>query len=576
MDGAELLAQSLKAQGATHIFGVVGVPITAAAVCAQKQGLGFYGFRNEQAASYAASVTGYLTQFPGICMTVSGPGMIHALPGVLHSTTNCWPMLLISSTCDVSSYGRGAFQEVDTLSAARLYTKYAARIDTASRIPYFVEQAIRSCLHGRPGPAYLEIPANVLSEKIAGDPKAPLILPPLAPIPISVAPVHEVNRALTLIKDAKRPLVVIGKGAAYARAEEELLQFVERSGLPFLPSPMGKGVVSDRHPQCVAAARSLALQQSDVVLLVGARLNWMFNYGAHPTFNENVKFIQVDICPEEIHQNVRATIALQGDAKAIIHQLNEALGASTSLQSRDGDWWRSLDAKNANNKVLLDKQCNEVTHPLNYHPVLAAIQQYMPEDAILVNEGANTMDIGRLVLQNNLPRQRLDAATHGTMGVGLGYAIAAAVAHNKKRHVVAIQGDSAFGFCGMEVEVACRYNLPITFIVINNNGIYRGVDDLAGETSAVAIPPTVLSPGTRYDRIAEAFGGKGYNASTMDELHAALQEIFGAKRGEAQSSSSPSSSSSSSGGDDVSVRGTCILNIVIKSEGPLPKILSSH
>eukprot|EP01112_Ceratiomyxa_fruticulosa_P008941 TRINITY_DN2325_c0_g3_i1.p1 TRINITY_DN2325_c0_g3~~TRINITY_DN2325_c0_g3_i1.p1 ORF type:complete len:550 (-),score=108.98 TRINITY_DN2325_c0_g3_i1:97-1746(-) len=546
--GSEIIAQTLQAQGIQHIFGIVGVPITPVAESIQKANLPFYAFRNEQSASYATSIVGYLTRFPAVCMTVSGPGMIHALPGVLNAATNCWPMILISSSCDVSSAARGAFQEANTLSAALLYTKFAARVESINRFPFYLEQAIRTSLYGKPGPVYLEIPANVIQQEI--EVQIPLLKPP-SPIPIIAAPKIEIEKASLLLKSAKRPLVIAGKGAAYARAENEILKLVETTNIPFLPSPMGKGIIPDTHPLCVSAARSTALQMADVVLIVGARLNWMFNFGNSPTFSEGVKFIQVEISPEQLHQNVRAEVGLVGDAKFIVEQLNEVL--NEKIVPSDSEWWSTLIAKNHQNKLSLEKLCNEESFPLAYHIVLGEIQKHLSTDTIIVNEGANTMDIGRLVLQNHFPRHRLDAGTHGTMGVGIGYAIAAAVATNKR--VVAIEGDSAFGFSAMEIEVACRYNLPIVFVVLNNNGIYRGMESLNGLEGPIQIPPTALTPGTRYEKIIEAFGGKGYFVTNVDELRKTLHEVFDTK---------------------VEKKVPVLLNIMIKAEGPLPKILKSH
>jgi 2-hydroxyacyl-CoA lyase 1 len=520
MDGPTFIAKTLKQQGIEIIFGIVGVPITPIAEAAQKEGIKFYGFRNEQSAGYAASVAGYLTKKPACCITVSGPGMLHALPGLLNATSNCWPMLLLSSAPDSRKLQQGAFQEAPQLNVAAAYAKYSARVESLVRLPMLLEQAMRSSVYGRPGGVYIEIPGDVINSKI--NENEILHRPAVGDVePISAHPKY-VEEALRLLSDAKRPLLIFGKGAAYSRAGDELLKFVETTKIPFLASPMGKGLISDLHPLSVGAARSLALKQADVVLLVGARLNWMFDFGSSQQFSPEVRFIKVDISAENVHDNVRAAVPLVGDAREVIGQLNSSLSSRPFTVDESGQWWKDLKQKNEANKALLEKQCQDTSFPLMYHGVLSEIRKYITDDVILVNEGANTMDFGRVVFSNTQPQQRLDAGTLATMGVGVGYAIAAAIVSPNKK-VIAVEGDSAFGFSGMELETICRYQLPVSVIIINNNGIYRGVDTIDQNSP---IPPTVLSPNARYEKMMEAFGGKGYYASTIEEVRNVLHDAL--------------------------------------------------
>ena len=351
--------------------------------------------------------------------------------------------------------------------------------------------------------------------------EAEVPLPPRCPSPPrSFADPAAVEAALTALADAARPLVILGKGAAYARAEVEVRAFIEDSGLPFLASPMGKGLVPDDHPQSVAPARSHALEEADVILLVGARLNWIMHFGRPPRFAPGVRILQIDISAEEIGTNVPNAVALVGDAGAVVGQLNAALAQRGWRYPGESEWWRSLRAATARNEAQVAAMMADDVVPMGYYRALREIRDLLPRDTILCSEGANTMDIGRSVLPNLEPRLRLDAGTFGTMGVGLAFAIAAAILQ-PKRKVVCLEGDSAFGFSGMEVETACRYQLPITFIVINNNGIGGGV-----ETLPVPVPPHVYTPGARYDRVIEAFGGKGYHVHTPEALREALQSAL--------------------------------------------------
>ena len=519
INGSTIIARSLKQQGVDYMFGVVGFPVFGIASAAQHEGIAYYGFRNEQSASYAAGAVGYLTGRPGACLCVSGPGMVHGIAGLANAWSNAWPMILLGGANDAYQNGQGAFQEAPQVEAARPFSKYAARPDRADRVPFYIEQAVRTSIYGRPGAVYLDLPNDIISAEL---PEEQVRFPARCPEPPrSQADPTEVERALAALRSAKRPLVIVGKGAAYARAEDEVRAFLAATGLPFLPTPMGKGVVPDDHPNSVAPARSHALREADLIVLIGARLNWILHFGLAPRFADDVKVVQIDIEPEEIGSNVPTEAALVGDARQITAQLNAALEAEPWSYSADTPWWRALRDKVAENRAAVEQMENDDSVPMGYYRVLREIREQLPSNTIIVSEGATTMDIGRTVLPNQEPRRRLDAGSFGTMGVGLGFAIAAAVVHPEKK-VVAVEGDSAFGFSGMEVEVACRYELPITFIVVNNNGIGGGPSKL----DRSRIPPSVYTPNARYERVIEAFGGRGMYATTPGELQSALKDAL--------------------------------------------------
>jgi 2-hydroxyacyl-CoA lyase 1 len=339
------------------------------------------------------------------------------------------------------------------------------------------------------------------------------------PPPRQRAAEDAVAAALAAIRSAERPLVVIGKGAARAGAEAEVRRFIELTRLPFLPSPMGKGVVPDDDPLSVAAARTHAIQNADLVFLIGARLNWIMHYGEPPRFAEHLRVVQLDVAAEEIGQNVPAEVALVGDARAVMAQLNASLERSPWQFDRESQWRQSLAERVEENRQKTEALLNADKLPMGYYRPLREIRDALPRDAIIVSEGASTMDIGRQVLNNYEPRTRLDAGSFGTMGVGPGFAIAAQLAF-PDRVVVAVEGDSAFGFDGLEVEVACRLNLPIVFAVFNNNSIYGGYP---GIEAGKPVPPTALTPDAHYERVIEAFGGDGYYARSPAEVRDAMR-----------------------------------------------------
>lgn len=461
---------------------------------------------------------------------VSGPGLIHALGGMANANVNCWPVVVIGGSSDRNQETTGAFQEFPQVEACRLYSKFSARPSSLEAIPAVIEKAVRTSIYGRPGACYVDIAGDMVNAKVNRSKVRVISCCP--PPPVSMADSGAVDEALSVLKASKRPLVIIGKGAAYARAETVLRSFVEVSGLPFLPTPMGKGVLPDDHPNCVAAARSRALLQADVVLLFGARLNWILHFGLPPRFDPNVKIIQVDLCPEELGNNVRPAVGLLGDINAVVTQLLQNVQKAGWTYSPHTEWWGTLKSKIAANTKISEALALQSTMPMNYYTVFHHISKLLPQDCIIVSEGANTMDIGRTMLNNYLPRHRMDAGTFGTMGVGLGFAIAAAVMEKSKvngQRVICVEGDSAFGFSGMEVETMCRFNLPIVIIVVNNNGIYSGVDpetwkEMAklGDMTTIA-PPVTLLPEARYDEVMTAFGGRGFLVRTVEELHSALE-----------------------------------------------------
>lgn len=531
VSGATIIAQALKTQDVKYMFGIVGIPVTEIAIAAQQLGIRYVGMRNEQAACYAASAVGYLTGRPGVCLVVSGPGLIHALGGMANANMNCWPLIVIGGSSERSQETMGAFQEFPQVEACRLYSKFSARPSSMEAIPAVIEKAVRSSIYGRPGACYVDIPADFVNLQV--DVNSVKYVECCMPPPVSMAETSAVRVAASVLRNAKQPLLIIGKGAAYAHAEEGIRTLVEQCQLPFLPTPMGKGVLPDNHPNCVGAARSRALQFADVIVLFGARLNWILHFGLPPRFQPDVKFIQVDICAEELGNNVRPAVTLLGDINAVTKQLLEQFDKTPWQYPLESKWWKTLREKMKSNEAASKELASQKSLPMNYYTVFYHVQEQLPKDCIVVSEGANTMDIGRTVMQNYLPRHRLDAGTFGTMGVGLGFAIAAAIVakdRNPGKRVICVEGDSAFGFSGMEVETICRYNLPIVLLVVNNNGIYQGFDSAAwkemlkfGDATATS-PPMCLLPNSHYEQVMTAFGGKGYFVQTPKELQESLRQ----------------------------------------------------
>ncbi len=516
VSGATLMARALKQQGVTHMFGIVGFPVIPIAMAAQREGITYIGMRNEQSASYAAQAAGYMTGRPQACLVVSGPGVVHGLAGLANAQSNCWPMILIGGASSVEQNGMGAFQEERQVMLASPLCKYAHAVEKIERIPFYVEQAVRSALYGRPGASYLDMPDDVISGEV--EEENIHIAATVGEPPRGLAPQESIDAALDALQSAKRPLIIVGKGMAWSRAEDEVRQFIERTQVPFLATPMGKGVVPDDHPLSVGGARSHALQEADLIFLLGARLNWILHFGQPPRYAKDVRIVQLDISPEEIGNNRATEVALVGDGKSIAGQLNQGLSARQWFYPAETPWRKAIAEKIAGNQATVAPMIADNTSPVNYYRAFKDITARIPRNAIIVGEGANTMDIGRTQMPNFEPRTRLDAGSYGTMGIGLGFAIAAAAVH-PDRPIVAVQGDSAFGFSGMEFETAARYGMPIKIIILNNGGIGGGVPD---QKPGRPLPPHALSHDARYERIAEAFGGAGFYVTDEAELGPAL------------------------------------------------------
>jgi oxalyl-CoA decarboxylase len=525
-DGFHLVIDALKLNGIDTIFGLPGIPITDLTRKMQAEGMRVISFRHEQHAGNAAAAAGFLTQKPGICLTVSAPGFLNGLTALANATTNCFPMILISGSSEreIVDLQQGDYEEMDQLAVARPHCKAAFRVLHAQDIGVGIARAIRSALSGRPGGVYLDLPAKLFSQTMEAVAGRKSLIEVVDPAPRQIPAPDAIARALNLLKGAKRPLILLGKGAAYAQADADVRALVEKSGIPYLPMSMAKGLLPDTHAQCASAARSYVLAEADVVLLVGARLNWLLSHGKGKTWGgdkaANRQFIQVDISPTEMDSNVAIAAPVVGDIGSCVAAL--AAGMGTNWVKAPAEWTTEVYGRRDKNVAKMAETLALNPSPMNYQSALNVIKNQVKArpDAIIVNEGANTLDFARSIVDMYEPRKRLDVGTWGIMGIGMGFAVAAAVV--TKHPVIAIEGDSAFGFSGMEVETICRYNLPVCVIVFNNNGIYRGTDvNLSGGAD---VAPTVFVKNARYEMMMQAFGGVGVLASTPAELAAALSE----------------------------------------------------
>ena len=523
-DGFHLIIDALKLNGINSVYHVPGIPVTDLGRMMQAEGMRVISFRHESNAGNAAAIAGYLTRKPGVCLTVSAPGFLNGLVSLAHATTNCWPMILISGSSEreIVDLQKGDYEEMDQLAVAKPLCKAAYRILHAEDIGVGIARAIRAAVSSRPGGVYLDIPASLLGQVMDAETGARSLIKVVDPSPAQIPAPQAVDRALDVLQGAKRPLLILGKGAAYAQCDAIVRQFVERTGAPYIAMSMAKGLLPDDHPQYAGAARSLVLKESDCVMLIGARLNWLLGHGQGKQWGERFtkRFIHVDIDPKEMDSNQPISAPLVGDIESTLSLM---LAKMSNWAPPPSEWTEAVNGKRAANVERMAPKLANNNVPMDFHGALGRLKRVFADhpDAILVNEGANTLDFARSIIDMAKPRKRLDVGTWGVMGIGMGTAIAAAV--ETGHPVVAVEGDSAFGFSGMEVETICRYGLPVCVVVFNNSGIYRGTD----------ADPTGRDPGTtvfvresRYDLMMQAFGGEGITARSPDDLERAVRDAI--------------------------------------------------
>ncbi|MBD5253449.1 MAG: oxalyl-CoA decarboxylase [Barnesiella sp.] len=526
--GMYILAESLRRLNLMDVYGLVGIPVTEAAYAMQKVGINYYGFRFEQQAGMAAATHGYLTKTPGVLLTVSSLGFLNGLTATTNATVNCYPMIQISGASDPTMVDMnvGTYEQLDQLNTARPLVKAVFRCSYAKDIPAAVARAYRAAVSGRPGGVYIDMTTPALGEIMNREDAEKLFYEPVD-IASPVAPnADSVARAVEIIANAKRPAILLGKGAAYAQAEDKIKTLVETYKIPYLAMSMAKGVLPDDGELSALSCRSTIMEQADVTIVIGARINWMLSFG-RGKWNPDMKFVQLDVEPTEIDRNVPIAAPVVGDMNLSLDAILE--GLSKTKTQADPTWVPSLqaEAKEKNAKFAARLADAAKLQPMTHWSALSVVKPILESnpDIILINEGANTLDDTRDTVNMSLPRHRVDCASWSIMGMGIGSTIGAAVSTGKS--VVAVMGDSAFGFSGMDVATICRYKLPVTVVIFNNGGIYNGIGvDPSGKDAPA---PTTLDINARYEKIAETFGGKGYYVSTTDELDAALKEAIASK-----------------------------------------------
>jgi len=515
--GGELLAQALKSQGVETMFYVMGGPMLETEATCIKLGIRAIDTRHEQAAALAAHGWGRVMRRPGVAMGCSGPGATNLLTGVANAFTDAAPLVAIGGSSPRVSLGMEAFQEIDQVAVFKPVTKWAERIYDARRIPEIVATAFRQATTGRPGPVYLDLPGDILGDKV--DEERVAFPPAWKTLPRPRGDQGAVQEAIALLARAERPVVLGGSGVWWSDGAAAFRAFIEAAGIPFYTTPISRGSAPDDHPLSFPSARSTAFTEADVVLAVGTRFNWVVQFGRPPRFAKDLKVIHVDINGTQLGWNRDVDVPIIGDARAVLEQLVEE--ARGKLDPRRYAAWvgklRVVDAeKNAEQEKAMSSD-NTPIHPLR---LCKEVRDFLKRDAILVVDGQEILNFGRQSLPTYEPGHRLNSGAFGCMGVGLPFGVGAKVAKPDKQ-VLVLHGDGSYGINAMEIDTAVRHNIPVV-VVISNNGGWT-----ANAPWQLPLPKPGRTLGfTRYDRVAMELGAHGEFVEKPQEIRPALERAF--------------------------------------------------
>ena len=513
LTGSEILAKSLKNEGTKDFFYIMGGPMMLAENSCIKEGIRPIDVRHEQAAALMAQAYSRLLQKPGVCLAASGPGVINLTTGIANALIDCAPVVAIGGSSAISQFGRQTFQEIDQVAIMKGCTKWADRVVNLKRIPEMVNTAFQKAMGGKPGPVYLDFPADILYQKIAENEvdwslsgRSLLRARPQG----EPARIDELVDALS---KAKQPIILTGSGVIWSQAWTDLQAFVEKAGIPFYTTPQGRGVLPDDHPLSFLTMRSSAFRDADLILIVGTRMNYIIGHAAPPRFAANARIARIDIDADEIASSPRKVdIGIVGDCKAVLQQLLAAIPGRVDA-GNFAPWRKKLsDGEAAKQKETGGGMAMNATpiHPLR---LCEEIKNFMQRDAILVVDGQEILNYGRQSMPTFAPAHRLNSGPFGMMGVGMPFGVGAKVACPDKQ-VIVVHGDGSFGLNCMELDTAVRHKIPL-LVVISLNGGWTAdpKNEKPGRTLGY----------TRFDKMAEALGCYGEYVEKPEDIGPALQ-----------------------------------------------------
>jgi acetolactate synthase-1/2/3 large subunit len=526
--GGALVVEALLEQGVSHLFTVSGGQILPAYDAAVGRPLRLIHTRHEAAAVLMADGWARVTGDPGACLFTLGPGVTNAVTGAFVASLAGTPVVVMAAGIPTDRYDMGAIQDLDQVALMRPVTKWAVRVLDVRRVPEYMAAAFRQARSGRPGPVFLEFPANVLAGKMpAGDRPVPVRARPAAAAEPDAGAIEE---AAALLRRAARPLIVGGSGIFWARAGDALRAVVEAAGAPLFLDRLARGAVPAEHPLHFGlAALALnpvavaAFKEADCVLLAGARLDYNLEFGRPPFWRQEARLIQIDILPEEIGRNRGVDVPIVADGRRALAALDACLRAAGPAPDRAG-WLGALREGRRRAWEELTPHLHSDEEPIHPLRLVREIRDFLPRDAI-VAAGSGDIDFwASALLDQQAPGTFLRVGQAGTLGCEIPYGIAAKLARPGAPVLVTV-GDGGFGFSGMEFDTAARYGAPIVCVVGNDAGwgmIRQRQLARYGQERAVG---TDLAP-RPYERIVEALGGHGEAVTRPAEIKGALARAF--------------------------------------------------
>jgi 2-hydroxyacyl-CoA lyase 1 len=508
-DGHTLLALSLRRLGISQVYGIAGVPIYETLTACLDQGLRVVGTRHQQGAGLMAAAQNYLQgRVSAVALVSSGPAVTNLATAILVARDNGWPLVAVAAPRP--SKLSGGFQALDAVPVFRPITKLSTAVTDAAGIGPALRQACSVAAEGRPGPVFLEVSADVLQQK------APARSESAPPIDSPRPDASVIRRAAEILTQARRPAVLIGEAVRWSEPYAELARLVDCLDAPFAASPMGRGFLPDDHPRCYDRVRSVMLSGADAVLLVGAKLDWVFRFGAE--IARDARLVQLAIHESEVDTNVGPEVSLVGDVRGMLKPLIGEI--DRTRLAPDQGWRESLDRarEQASSRWERAAQQPGAISPLR---LVAEIREFLPRDAICVEDGNGILAAAQHLLPGYAPLSRLTPGHNGCMGVGIPFGIAARLS-SPERMVVVLTGDFAFGLNAMEMETAARLRIPVIVVVANNDGNGGAVTQRAYYPRA-ADPITMFGPEIHYDRMMTTFGGYGEHVDRAEEIGPALR-----------------------------------------------------
>ncbi|HKA39294.1 MAG TPA: thiamine pyrophosphate-binding protein [Burkholderiales bacterium] len=511
--GSEILGRSLKNEGTKDLFFIMGGPMMLAEQSCVKEGIRPIDVRHEQAAALMAQAYSRLLQKPGVCMAASGPGVINLTTGIANALIDCAPVVAIGGSSAIRQFGRQTFQEIDQLAIMKGMTKWADRVVSLKRIPEMVNTAFQKAMGGKPGPVYLDFPADILYDKIPEEQVDWSLSGRALLNPRPMGESARVNELIDALSKAKQPIILTGSGVIWSQAWTELQSFVEKCGIPFYTTPQGRGVLPDDHPLSFLTMRSTAFKDADLILIIGTRMNYIIGHAAPPRFSANATIARIDIDADEISSSPRKVhIGIVGDCKAVLQQLLAAMPGRVK-EGQYADWRKKLGEGEAEKRKETGGGMAMNATPIHPLRLCEEVKNFMKRDAILIVDGQEILNYGRQSMPTFSPGHRLNSGPFGMMGVGMPFGVGAKIARPDKQ-VIVVHGDGSFGLNCMELDTAVRHKVPL-LVVISLNG---------GWTADPKREKVGRDLGyTRFDKMAESLGCYGEYVEKPEEIGPALQ-----------------------------------------------------